>query len=74
VKRGIDAGVLRTDLDPFTVAHGLWSTMHGLTSLAVTGLLVLTAPGQDRVLLDGALETIAAWVRKPPARHSGVRR
>ena len=68
VKSGIDAGALRSDLDPFTMAHGLWSTMHGLTSLAVTGLSVQTAPGQDRVLLDGALESLARWVRKERAR------
>ena len=63
VKGGQDAGVVRRDLDPFTIAHGLWSTMHGLTSLAVAGLLVRTAPGQDGQLLEGALQSIERYVR-----------
>jgi AcrR family transcriptional regulator len=63
VKSGQDAGVVRRDLDAFTIAHGLWSTMHGLTSLAVAGLLVRTAPGQDAVLLDGALDGIDRYLR-----------
>jgi len=63
VKSGQDAGVVRRDLDPFVIAHGLWSTMHGLTSLAVAGLLVRTAPGQDGALMDGVLETIDRYVR-----------
>jgi len=68
VKSGIDAGALRNDLDPFTIAHGLWSTMHGITSLAVTGLLVRTAPGQEQALLDGVLESLARWVIAPAAK------
>ena len=64
VKSGQDAGVVRRDLDAFTIAHGLWSTMHGLTSLSVAGLLVRTAPGQDAVLLEGALESIDRYVSR----------
>ncbi len=63
VKSAQDAGVVRTDMDPFTIAHGLWSTMHGLTSLAVSGLLVRTAPGQDKVLLDAAIDSLERWAR-----------
>ncbi len=70
VKSGIDAGVVRRDLDPFTIAHGLWSTMHGITSLAVTGLLVRTAPGKEDALLDGVLESMARWVAPEPATSS----
>jgi AcrR family transcriptional regulator len=62
VQAGIDAGTIRNDLDAFTIAHGLWSTMHGLTALAVTGLLIRTAPGKDRALLDGVLDGIARWI------------
>lgn len=63
VKSAQDAGVVRIDLDPFTIAHGLWSTMHGLTSLAVSGLLVRTAPGQDKTLLEGAIDSLERWAR-----------
>jgi AcrR family transcriptional regulator len=63
VKSAQDAGVVRTDLEAFTIAHGLWSTMHGLTSLAVSGLLVRTAPGQDKVLLDAAIDSLERWAR-----------
>jgi AcrR family transcriptional regulator len=64
VKSGQDAGVVRRDLDAFTIAHGLWSTMHGLTSLAVAGLLIRTAPGQEAVLLEGALDSIDRYVSR----------
>ena len=63
VKDAIDRGAIRADLDPFVVAHGLWSTMHGLTSLAATGLLVRTAPGQEAALLAHALDGIERWLR-----------
>src|SRR5207245_345388 len=65
VKSGQDAGLVRRDLDAFTIAHGLWSTMHGLTSLAVAGLLVRTAHGQDAVLLEGALDSIDRYAVDP---------
>lgn len=73
VKSGVDAGTVRADLDPFTIAHGLWSTMHGLTSLAVTGLLVRTAPGKDQALLDSLLDGVARWIA-PAAAPTSVRR
>jgi AcrR family transcriptional regulator len=36
VARAIDAGALRADLDPFLAATGLWSAVHGITSLLVS--------------------------------------
>lgn len=36
VRGGIDAGAFRSDLDPFTVAIGLWAAMHGLTSARIS--------------------------------------
>ncbi|HEX9682514.1 MAG TPA: TetR/AcrR family transcriptional regulator [Acidimicrobiales bacterium] len=35
VDAAIDAKALRPDLDPFTVAIGLWASSHGLTSLLI---------------------------------------
>jgi AcrR family transcriptional regulator len=68
VKAGQDAGVVRPDRDPFTIAHRLWSTMHGVTSLAVVGLLTRTAPGREAELVAGALEAIDLYVRSEEGR------
>ena len=62
VKEGIDRGVVRRDLDPMILANGLWSSLHGVTSLAVAGLLLQTAPGQDEELLVAVLDGVARWV------------
>jgi AcrR family transcriptional regulator len=63
VKSGQDAGAFRRDIEAFTIAHRLWSTMHGFTSLAVVGLLMRTAGGREAALLDDALESIDRYVR-----------
>jgi AcrR family transcriptional regulator len=62
IRAGIDSGAIRADLDPMVLANGAWSTVHGLTSLAVAGLLPRTAPGQETPLLEGALESIRKWL------------
>ena len=62
VKMGQDAGAFRRDLEPFLIAHRLWSTMHGFTSLAVVGLLMRTAGGREAALLDGALESLDRYL------------
>jgi len=64
VLSGIEAGAIRCDLDPMVVANGVWSNMHGLTSLTVAGLLMMTAPGQDQALLDGVLAANESWIRR----------
>jgi AcrR family transcriptional regulator len=64
IRTGIDAGAIRGDVDPMVLANGTWSNVHGLTSLAVSGLLLQTAPGQDSVLLEGVLESIRRWVSR----------
>lgn len=66
VQRGVEAGTVRADLDPFMIAHALWSTMHGITALAVTGLLPRTAPGHERDLVDGVLDGMAHWIAPAP--------
>lgn len=62
IRAGIDSGAIRADLDPMVLANGAWSTVHGLTSLAVAGLLLRTAPGQETLLLEGVLESIRRWL------------
>lgn len=36
VQRAMDAGSLRPDLDPFLAAVGLWTSVHGVTSLLIS--------------------------------------
>ncbi|MGH7859155.1 MAG: TetR/AcrR family transcriptional regulator [Candidatus Binatia bacterium] len=66
VKEGIERGVVRSDVDPMVLANGSWSNMHGLTSLAISGLLFETAPGHAEELLGAVLDGIARWVRPEP--------
>ncbi len=66
VKKGIEDGTIREDLDPMVLANGLWANVHGLTSLAVSGLLLQTAPGQQQELLEGVLVGIERWIRRRP--------
>ena len=63
VKSGQDAGAFRRDLEPLVIAHRLWSTMHGFTSLAVVGLLMRTAGGREAELLGEVLESVERYVR-----------
>ena len=65
IRSGIDAGMIRADLDPMVLANGVWSNVHGLTSLAVAGLLLQTAPGHHEVLLEAVLDGIRRWVSPP---------
>jgi len=74
VARAIDAGAVRADLDAFATAHGLWSTMHGLTSMAVTGLLVRTAPGDADALLDATIERLERWIMPTAGKRARPRR
>jgi AcrR family transcriptional regulator len=63
VKEGMEKGEIRRDFDPLILANGVWSNMHGLTSLAISGLLLQTAPGHDEDLLRAVLEGIERWIR-----------
>jgi AcrR family transcriptional regulator len=67
IRSGMDAGVIRGDLDPMVLANGVWSNMHGLTSLAVAGLLLQTAPGQHDALLEAVLDGIRRWIHPQAA-------
>jgi AcrR family transcriptional regulator len=62
VRTGIERGELRRDLDPLVVTNALWGTVHGVTALAVSGLLVETAPGQQAAVLDAVLDEAARWL------------
>lgn len=77
VREGQAQGTVRGGVDPLVLANALWAHVHGLTSLAVSGLLVQTAPGQDQAILSSVLEGIERQITPnagaPSVRLKGVR-
>ena len=63
VKSGIERGEIRRDVDLMVLTNGLWSEIHGITSLTVSGRLWQTAAGQHERVLDAILEGMARWLR-----------
>ena len=63
VTSGMSAGEIRRDLDPMIVTTALWAQVHGVTSLAVSGLLVQTTFAEQVLVLEGVFEAIAAWLQ-----------
>ena len=55
VRAGIDRRELRADLDPMVATNALWAQMHGVTSLAVSGLLLETAGGHPEAIFEAVL-------------------
>ena len=62
VQRGVDRGEVRGDVDPMVMTNALWSQIHGVTALAVTGLLLATAAGHHAEVLEGVLESSVRWL------------
>ena len=62
VKDGIARGELVDGLDLMTTTNALWAEIHGVTSLAVSGRLLQTAPGQDEEVLETVLSGIRRWL------------
>ena len=62
VQRGVDRGEIRKDLDPMVMTNALWSQIHGVTALAVSGLLLATAAGHHAEVLEGVLESSVHWL------------
>ena len=62
VAAGMEAGELRRG-DATVVANALWAQVHGVTALAVSGLLFATAPGHDQDVLETVLESALARLR-----------
>jgi AcrR family transcriptional regulator len=60
MQRGIDAGALRP-VDPVRAAIGLWTAVHGITSLLIT-LNAFPWPGVDE-LIEIACEPHLEWLR-----------
>ena len=63
VVRGMESGGVRRDLDPMVVTTILWAKIHGLTQLAVAGLLIDATPAGPEGVLEVLLESIAVWLQ-----------
>ena len=62
---GIERGEIRRELDPMVATNVLWAEIHGVTALAVSGMLVETAAGHHDEVLEGILEGALAWLQGP---------
>jgi AcrR family transcriptional regulator len=62
VRSGLERGELRRGHDPMVVTNALWAEVHGVTSLAVSGLLLETAPGSHEAILEAVLASARAWL------------
>ena len=69
VKSGIDGGEIRADVDVMVATNALWAEIHGITALAVSGMLMQTASGHDADVLEAILESAARWLRPAGDAH-----
>jgi len=68
VTAGIAAGELRADLDPMVVTTALWAKVHGVTALAVSGLMMQATIEEQDAVLVAVFDAIAAWLSPGGAR------
>ena len=68
VQRAHDAGVLASGSDPLLTAIGLWSGVHGITSLLIA-MPDFPWPDRDQ-LVDHVLSTLVRGLAEEPS-HSG---
>ncbi len=69
VQRGVDAGEFRRDVDVLVATNALWAEIHGLTALAVSGLLVETSAGHADEVLAAVLDAALAWLVAPARKE-----
>jgi AcrR family transcriptional regulator len=62
VAAGIAAGEIRDDLDPLIVTSALWAKVHGVTSLAVSGLMTQATIEEQETVLAAVFDAITAWL------------
>jgi AcrR family transcriptional regulator len=62
VTSGIAAGELRGDLEPMMVTTALWANVHGVTSLAVSGLMVQNTVAEQEAVLAGVFAAVETWL------------
>jgi AcrR family transcriptional regulator len=69
VRSGVDTGEIRADLDPMVATNALWAQIHGVTALAVSGMLLQTAVDHHAEVLEAILESAVLWLRPPGTGH-----
>jgi len=69
VTAGIARGEIRRDLDALVATNALWAQVHGVTALAVSGLLPQTASGHHDEVLEAVLAGAARLLKPPRSRH-----
>jgi AcrR family transcriptional regulator len=62
VTAGIATGELRADLDPMVVTTALWADVHGVTALAVSGLMTQASVEAQDDVLAAVFDAIASWL------------
>lgn len=72
VQAGIATGTLRRDLDASVATNALWAEIHGITALAVAGLLIETSAGHANDVLEAVLDSAERWL-VPTARRNTVK-
>lgn len=65
VAGGMAAGELRADVDPMTVTTALWAQVHGVTALAVSGLMMQSTAEEQEAVLAATFAAITAWLTPP---------
>ena len=59
---GIACGEIDAALDALVIANVCWMSVHGLTSMAVSGHASVTAPGLEPKLLESVVDATRAWL------------
>ncbi len=62
VKEAIDSGAVRPGLELMATTNVLWSEIHGVTSLAVSGRLLQASAGHDEEVLEAMLKGVRVWL------------
>lgn len=62
VVSGIEQGEIRPQRDTMATTNAVWAQVHGVTSLAVQGLLVHTAPHGPQQILTLVMDSVEAWL------------
>jgi len=71
---GIERGEIRSDLDSLVIANVAWMSIHGLTSMVVSGHAAVTAPKLEAELLQGMMQSMQAWLTPAKPRRNGAAR
>jgi AcrR family transcriptional regulator len=70
IQSGIDRGEFRRDVDPMVATNALWAEIHGVTALALSGMLVETSAGHHEEVLEAVLDGAARWLAAAGESHA----